>query len=189
MADYCNVNAQTLEADPLTETYKFLQQPHYSSGYFHSSLSPKRLNDDSLRFSLHRRMFRLKKGAEECKGFLIKSKFRPKGFRGGKVTADRFYKKHVSVGEGLDKPKAPLPELLDIFEVKKQKPHTVYSPKPNFVYNLSLFTKKRDRQSMDFTHVRTNSAQNASEMPIKTYTSSDFRPKQFRCTKKAIRDC
>lgn len=106
------------------------------------------------------------------------------------MTAERFYRKHGSVSGVLEKPKTTLPDL-DVFEVKKQKPHLVYSPKPNFVYNLSLFTKRRDTQSSQFMHTRTGGYHNQTEYlpsPLKTYTSSDFQSKYFRASKKSFRD-
>jgi hypothetical protein len=68
---------------PLKPLYRYT----YSSGFFQNSISPKKLVDDKLRFSIHRRMYRIKKGVEECKGFLTKSKFKPMGFKGGKISA------------------------------------------------------------------------------------------------------
>lgn len=80
---------------------------HSTNQCFKTSLSPKKIVSDKQHISLHRKILRTRKGAEESRSFLIRSKYKPTGFKGCKLTAEKFYRKHVSFEGGLKHKQLP----------------------------------------------------------------------------------
>lgn len=80
---------------------------HSTNKCFKTSLSPKKIVTNKQYMSLHRRMLRVRKGVEESRSFLVRSKFKPVGFKGSKVTADKFYRKNASFEGGLKDKQLP----------------------------------------------------------------------------------
>jgi hypothetical protein len=80
---------------------------HSTNKCFKTSISPKKIVTDKQHISLQRKILRTRKGVEESRSFLIRSKYKPAGFKGCKLTAEKFYRKHVSFEGGIKQKQLP----------------------------------------------------------------------------------